>query len=151
NFIMMDQGQPLHAFDISALKGAKIIVDRAKHGENFVTLDGAEMKLDGFELTIRDAERAVCIAGAIGGRNSGVTESTASLFIESAHFAMDSVRKTARRHGLQTDSAYRFSRGTDPSNVVRALDRACALIQQVAGGEVAQDHWDIYPHPQTRK
>jgi phenylalanyl-tRNA synthetase beta chain len=89
----------------------------------------------------------VCIAGAIGGQNSGVTETTKSLFIESAHFAMDSVRKTARRHGLMTDSAYRFSRGTDPSGVVRALDRACALIQQVAGGEIAADHWDIYPAP----
>lgn len=151
NFIMMDQGQPLHAFDTAMLKGSKIIVDKAPHGESFVTLDGTEMKLDGFELTIRDSERAVCIAGAIGGKNSGVTEKTTTVFVESAHLAMDSVRKTARRHGLQTDSAYRFSRGTDPSNVVKALDRACALMQQVAGGDVSADHWDIYPQPKEMK
>jgi phenylalanyl-tRNA synthetase beta chain len=147
NFIMMDLGQPLHAFDVAALKGGKIIVDRAPHGEKFKTLDGTELKLAGDELTIRDGERAVCLAGVVGGQNSGVNDQTKGLLIESAHFAMDSVRRTARRLGLQTDSAYRFSRGTDPSGVVRALDRACALIQQVAGGDVASDHWDLYPHP----
>lgn len=151
NFIMMDLGQPLHAFDISALKGAKIVVDKAKPGEKFKTLDGTDMTLTGDELTIRDQERAVCIAGAIGGLNSGVTEKTRDLFIESAHFAMDSVRRTARRHGLQTDSAYRFSRGTDPSGVVLALERAVSLIQQVAGGEVAQDHWDLRAKVAERK
>ena len=108
-------------------------------------------KLGGDELTIRDGERAVCIAGVVGGKNSGVSDSTKALFIESAHFAMDSVRRTARRHGLQTDSAYRFSRGTDPSGVVRALDRACAMIQQVAGGDVAVDHWDFYPEAYSRR
>lgn len=150
NFIMMDLGQPLHAFDVATLKGGAITVAVAPHAEKFVTLDGTELKLAGDELTIRDAERAVCIAGVVGGQNSGVTSSTGALFIESAHFAMDSVRRTARRLGLQTDSAYRFSRGTDPSGVVRALDRACALIQQVAGGQVASDHWDIYPHVQPK-
>ena len=150
NFIMMDLGQPLHAFDISTLKGGKIIVAQATPGESFKTLDGTEMKLTGDELTIRDAERAICVAGVIGGLNSGVSSSTQNVFIESAHFAMDSVRKTARRHGLQTDSAYRFSRGTDPSGVVRALERACAMIQQIAGGEVAGDHWDSYPNPQKK-
>lgn len=145
NFVMMDTGQPLHAFDTAKLEGGKIIVDKAPVGEKFKTLDGTDLTLTGDELTIRDAARGVCIAGAIGGLNSGVTETTKSLFIESAHFAMDSVRKSARRHGLQTDSAYRFSRGTDPSGVINALNRACALIQQVAGGEVAEDHWDLYP------
>jgi len=143
NFIMFDLGQPLHAFDVAALKGSAIIVGKATAGEKFKTLDGTEMTLTGDELTIRDAERAVCIAGAIGGLNSGVTENTTDLFIESAHFAMDSVRRTARRHGLQTDSSYRFSRGTDPSGVVNALERAVSLIQQVAGGEAAKDHWDL--------
>ncbi|MGE4131869.1 MAG: phenylalanine--tRNA ligase subunit beta [Bdellovibrionales bacterium] len=142
NFVMMDVGQPLHAFDVNSLAGSQIVVDRAKPDEPFKTLDGTELKLSGEELTIRDRERAVCLAGAIGGLNSGVTEKTTTLFIESAHFAMDSVRKTARRHGLQTDSAYRFSRGTDRSGVVHALDLACALIQEVAGGEVAADFWD---------
>ncbi|MGZ3722838.1 MAG: phenylalanine--tRNA ligase subunit beta, partial [Bdellovibrionales bacterium] len=150
NFIMMDLGQPLHAFDVAALKGDKIIVDRAPHGEKFKTLDGTELKLAGDELTIRDSERAVCIAGVVGGQNSGVSDQTKTLLIESAHFAMDSVRRSARRHGLQTDSAYRFSRGTDPSGVLRALDRACALIQQVAGGDVASDFWDLYPNPIQR-
>ncbi|HMN68884.1 MAG TPA: phenylalanine--tRNA ligase subunit beta, partial [Bdellovibrionales bacterium] len=145
NFIMMDLGQPLHAFDVAKLSGSKIVVDKATVGETFKTLDGTELKLTGDELTIRDGAKAVCIAGAIGGLNSSVTEQTTTLFIESAHFAMDSVRRTARRHGLQTDSAYRFSRGTDPSGVVNALEKACALIQQVAGGEVAADHWDLYP------
>lgn len=143
NFIMMDVGQPLHAFDLAHLEGHTIIVDRAQIGEAFTTLDGTELKLTGDELTIRDANRAVCLAGAIGGLNSGVSAGTTSVFIESAHFAMDSVRKTARRHGLQTDSAYRFSRGTDRSGVPRALDRACALIQQVAGGSVAEDAYDL--------
>jgi len=145
NFIMLDLGQPLHAFDVAKLEGKKVIVDKAPVGENFKTLDGTDLKLNGDELTIRDGSRAVCVAGAIGGSNSGVTDATTELFIESAHFAMDSVRKTARRHGLQTDSAYRFSRGTDPSGVIRASERACALIQQVAGGEVAADFWDLYP------
>lgn len=150
NFIMMDLGQPLHAFDVDKLEDCKIVVAKADVGENFKTLDGTDIKLNGDELTIRDGNRAVCIAGAIGGQNSGVGDSTVSLFIESAHFAMDSVRKTARRHGLQTDSAYRFSRGTDPSGVLRASERACALIQEVAGGEVAADYWDLYPNPKQR-
>lgn len=150
NFIMMDLGQPLHAFDTSKLGGKTIIVDKAAVAEKFKSLDGSELTLTGDELTIRDEARAVCIAGVIGGLNSGVTETTTELFIESAHFAMDSVRRTARRHGVQTDSAYRFSRGTDPSGVVNALTRACALIQEVAGGEVAADYWDLYPGKKDR-
>lgn len=151
NFIMMDLGQPLHAFDMANVQGSKIVVGRAVVGEKFKTLDGTELTLTGDELTIRDQERAVCIAGVIGGANSGVSESTKDVFVESAHFAMDSVRKTARRHGIQTDSAYRFSRGTDPSGVVNALNRACALIQEVAGGDVAADHWDEYPNPPAKR
>lgn len=144
NFIMMDLGQPLHAFDVKKLKGAQILVDKAKPGEKFKTFDGTELTLTGDELTIRDGERAVAVAGVIGALNSGVSDDTEDVFIESAHFALDSVRKTARRHGLQTDSAYRFSRGTDPSGVVRALNRAVTLIQEVSGGEVAADHYDLY-------
>lgn len=147
NFIMLDLGQPLHAFDVANLQGAKIVVDTATAGEAFTTLDGTKLTLTGDELTIRDGERAVAIAGAIGGQNSGVTERTEDIFVESAAFAIASVRRTARRHGLQTDSAYRFSRGTDPAGVVNALDRACALIAQVAGGRIATDHWDAYPNP----
>lgn len=150
NFIMFDLGQPLHAFDLARLKGGRIVVGKAVPGEKFKTLDGTDMTLTGDELTIRDGERAVCLAGAIGGLNSGVSDGTQDLFVESAHFAMDSVRRTARRHGLQTDSAYRFSRGTDASGVVQALERAVALIQQVAGGEVSQDHWDLHTPVKAR-
>lgn len=150
NFVMMDLGQPLHAFDLASLKGGQIIVGRAEPGEKFKTLDGTELTLTGDELTIRDSSQAQCIAGAIGGQNSGVSDQTKSVFIESAHFAMDSVRKTARRHGLQTDSAYRFSRGTDPSGVIAALDRASQLIEELAGGLASEDYWDEYPSPVLR-
>lgn len=151
NFVMMDMGQPLHAFDIANLKGAKIVIDRGQSGELVKTLQNEDKTLVGDELTIRDDERSACIAGVIGMLGSGVSDLTKNIFIESAHFAMDSVRKTARRHGLQTDSAYRFSRGTDRSGVVHALERAVALIQQVAGGEAASDHWDIEAKVETRK
>ena len=147
NFVMMDLGQPMHAFDVARLKGPSITVALSTAGEPFVTLDGTELKLTGDELTIRDAAGPVALAGAIGGQNSGVSNDTKTVFLESAHFAMDSVRKTARRHGLQTDSAYRFSRGTDPSGVRVALDRAAALLAEVAGGRIAADVWDEYPQP----
>lgn len=150
NFVMMDMGQPLHAFDIANLKGTKIIVDRAKSGEVVKTLQNEDKTLHGDELTIRDGERAACIAGVVGMIGSGVSDSTKDIFIESAHFAMDSVRKTARRHGLQTDSAYRFSRGTDPSGVIAALERAVGLIQKVAGGETSKDHWDVHGKSEAR-
>lgn len=150
NYVMMDMGQPLHAFDVANLNGKKISVDRSAAGEVFRTLDGTDLKLTGDELTIRDGERAVCIAGVIGGLNSGVTEKTTTVFLESAHFAMDSVRKTARRFGLETDSAYRFSRGTDASMVPQALMKAAQFIQEVAGGEVAADHWDELAKPLTK-
>jgi len=143
NFVMMDLGQPLHAFDRERLAGSTIIVDVAQVGEKFQTLDKSELTLTGDELTIRDGDGAVCLAGVMGGLRSGVSDSTKEIFLESALFAMDSVRKTARRHGLQTDSAYRFSRGTDLSGVVNALDRAAELILQVAGGEVSEDLWDL--------
>lgn len=147
NFVMFEFGQPLHAFDVRALKGAKVCVEKAKAGEKFISFDETEIKLSGNELTIRDGERAVALAGIVGGKNSGVENDSTDLFIESAHFAADGVRRTMRKLGIQTDSAYRFSRGTDPSVVVDALNRACDLIQQVAGGEVAGDHYDLYPEP----
>ena len=149
NFVMMDLGQPMHAFDLAHLHGGRITVAASTAGETFTTLDGRALTLTGDELTIRDGDRAVALAGAIGGQNSGVSAQTKSIFLESAHFAMDSVRRTARRHGLQTDSAYRFSRGVDPSGIRRALDRASALIGQVAGGRAAADAWDEYPRPLT--
>lgn len=147
NFVMMELGQPLHAFDADQIQGSKIIVDRAQKNEKFVTLDGTEKSLLGEELTIRDSSRAVCLAGVVGGQNSGVTEFTQNIFLESAYFMGMSARKTSRRHGIETDSAYRFARGVDPEGAYRALQRAAKLIAEVAGGEVYGDAHDIYPHP----
>lgn len=150
NYVMMELGQPLHAFDLDHLKGAKVEIDRARQGEKFISLDGTELTLKGEELTIRDSEHAVCIAGVIGGKNSGVSEGTTRVFLESAHFAMDSVRRTSRQLGLQTDSAYRFSRGTDISGVMNASELACSLLQKYAGASVAADFYDEYPNPVER-
>ncbi|MCB0367276.1 MAG: phenylalanine--tRNA ligase subunit beta [Bdellovibrionales bacterium] len=147
NFVMMELGQPLHAFDADEIAGKTIIVDNAKKGEVFQSLDGTEFKLDGDELMIRDGERPVALAGVVGGLNSGVTEKTQNIFLESAYFLRETVRRTSRKLGIDTDSGYRFSRGTDPEGVVLAMNRACELIQKVAGGDVAKDHHDFYPNP----
>lgn len=147
NFVMLEYGQPLHAFDVSQLKGEQITIERSK-GETFRSLDGTDHKLTTDDLTIRDGERAVALAGVVGGLNSGISDSTTDVFIESAHFAQSAVRKTSRRLGIDTDSSYRFSRGTDPEGVVDAMERAASLIEQLAGGEVAADHYDLYPKKQ---
>jgi phenylalanyl-tRNA synthetase beta chain len=147
NYVMLELGQPLHAFDADQLQGAKVIVDRAQAGERFITLDGSELTLKGEELMIKDGSRSVCIAGVIGGKNSGVSENTKNIFLESAYFTPMSARKSARTHGLNTDSGYRFSRGVDPSNSLLALDRATELILKVAGGEAFSGAHDIYPSP----
>lgn len=147
NFVMMELGQPLHAFDIRNLKGNKITVARAIKGEKFTSLDGTEFELDGTELMIRDSERAVAMAGVVGGLNSGVQNDTTDLFIECAYFTPATVRKASRKHGIQTESAYRFSRGTDPDGILLALNRCCELIQKTAGGEIFSEHYDLYPHP----
>lgn len=147
NYVMMELGQPLHAFDADQIQGRKIIVAKANAGEKFVKLDGGEINLTGEELTIRDSSRAVCLAGVVGGKNSGVTEATQNIFLESAYFNPMSVRKTSRKHGIETDSAYRFSRGVDPDGALRASDRAIELILKVASGEVRGDTLDFYPEP----
>ncbi len=151
NFVMMELGQPLHAFDVAKLRDQKILVAESLPGELFITLDKTEISLKGGELMIRDGERPVALAGVVGGLESGVSETTQDLFVESAHFVPETVRKTARSHGIETDSAYRFSRGTDPEMVKLALDRACELIQKTAGGEVAEVYVDHYPAPLPRK
>ncbi len=150
NFVMMELGQPLHAFDASQLQGQKIIVRKATKGEKFKTLDGTELTLTGEELTIRDEARPVALAGVVGGQNSGVSDSTRDILIESAFFASDVVRRSARQHGVDTDSGQRFSRGTDPEGVLLALNRAADLMQKEAGGVIAQDFIDIYPKPMKR-
>jgi phenylalanyl-tRNA synthetase, beta subunit, non-spirochete bacterial len=147
NYVMMELGQPLHAFDAAFIGGKKIVVDRAVQGEKFITLDGTEKTLTGAELTIRDASHPVCLAGVVGGKNSGVSDSTANIFLEAAYFVPASARKTSRAHGIDTDSGYRFSRGVDPDGALRGLDRATALILEVAGGEAFKDNHDFYPNP----
>ena len=147
NYILHDLGQPLHAFDAAKIAGNKVVVRKATEGELFVTLDGVERKLTAEDLVIADAEKAMCIAGVFGGEYSGVTESTTDIFLESAYFNPVSVRKTSKRHGLKTDSSFRFERGTDPNITVFALKRAALLIQEVAGGTVTSPITDIYPNP----
>ena len=154
NFVLMEYGQPLHAFDARFLEGSQIIVDRAKKGEEFETLDETKIKFSGDELTIRDAKKPVALAGVVGGLNSGVLNETKDLFIESAHFSTSTVRKASRRFNIQTDSAARFAKGSDPEIVLEALDRACDLIRELAGGEkveVASDFYDEYPKPYKAK
>lgn len=143
NYVMFELGQPLHAFDLAEIHGGKIIVVEAIAGEKFKTFDGTELQFKGDELTIRDRDRAVALAGVIGGINSGVTDGTKNLFIESAFFDFDAVRKASRRYGIQTESGYRFSRGTDPNMVTLALERACQLMSEVASGQAAGSYEDI--------
>ncbi len=147
NYVMMELGQPLHAFDAKEIQGGKIVVGSAQAGEKFKTLDGTEVTLKGTELMIRDVHRAVAMAGVVGGQNSGVSEQTVDIFIEAAYFLPMAVRKASRSHGIETDSAYRFSRGVDPDGTVRAMDRAADLIVQIAGGTALGDHHDFYPNP----
>lgn len=150
NFVMLEYGQPLHAFDLAQIGDAQIIIDYSK-GEKFTSLDGTEYKLSDQDLTIRDGKRAVALAGVVGGLNSGVTDKTKDIFLEAAHFAPDAVRKSSRRLGIDTDSAYRFSRGTNAEGVVDAMERAAYLMQEIAGGEVAADAIDQYPKKWKRK
>ncbi len=150
NFVMLELGQPLHAFDLRELKGSAVVVDRARSGEKFVTLDGTEIELQGDELMIRDSDRSVALAGVVGGKNSGIQDDTTDIFIESAYFISGGVRKTARKFGIETDSAYRFSRGVNPDAIVLAMNRAAQLIQKIAGGEICGDAHDFYPHPVVR-
>jgi phenylalanyl-tRNA synthetase beta chain len=145
NYVLHETGQPLHAFDLTKIKGNKIIVKTLREGTSFTTLDGTERKLSGEDLMICNADAGMCIAGVFGGLESGVTESTTSIFLESAYFNSSSVRKTSRRHGLKTDASFRFERGTDPNLTVFALQRAAFLINEIAGGEVSSSLKDIYP------
>jgi len=145
NFVLHELGQPLHAFDANKIKGHKVEVRTCKEGTKFVTLDGEERTLSEEDLMICDAEKPMCIAGVYGGIDSGVTESTTSIFLESAYFDPVSIRKTAKRHGLSTDASFRFERGIDPNITEYALKRAALLILEVAGGEVASDIVDTYP------
>lgn len=147
NYILFALGQPLHAFDGDKIKGSHIIVKNAAEGQKFVTLDGKERTLSADDLMICNAEEPMCIGGVFGGLDSGVTESTKRVFIESAWFNAVSVRKTARRQQLNTDASFRYERGTDPNNTLYALKRAAMLVKEVAGGTISSDIIDIYPTP----
>lgn len=147
NFVLLGIGQPLHCFDLDKVKGEHIIVRTCPEGTTFTTLDGVERKLSEADLMICDAEKPMCIAGVFGGLDSGVTEETSSVFIESAYFNPTRVRRTARRHGLSTDASFRYERGTDPNITVYAARLAALLIREFAGGEICGDVADIYPEP----
>ncbi|MCE7054396.1 phenylalanine--tRNA ligase subunit beta [Algoriphagus sp. AGSA1] len=147
NFILHDLGQPLHAFDTAKISDGKIIVGKLPKDSKFITLDGKERKLSGEELMIKDTKGGLCIAGVFGGEDSGVTEGTTSIFLESAYFSPDIVRKGSQFHGLKTDASFRFERGTDPNMPVYALKMAVKLLQDIAGGKVASELIDIYPEP----
>lgn len=145
NYVLHDLGQPLHAFDADKIKGNKIIVQTLKKGTKFTTLDEVERELHEEDLMICDEEKPLCIAGVFGGLNSGVSSHTNNIFLESAYFDPISVRKTAKRHGLNTDASFRFERGIDPNITEYALRRAVILIQEIAGGKVTSDIDDLYP------
>ncbi len=142
NYVLHELGQPLHAFDASKING-NIIVDNVKSGTKFTTLDGIERTLNEEDIMICDAQGPLCIAGVFGGLNSGVSESTNVIFLESAYFNPVSIRKTAKRHGLSTDASFRFERGIDPAITDYALKRAAILILEVAGGEITSDLIDV--------
>ncbi len=147
NYLLHEMGQPLHAFDADKIAGNLIRVRNVDAGTKFTTLDGVERTLDAADLMICNANEPMCMAGVFGGLDSGVTENTTRVFIESACFNPVSVRKTARRHGLNTDSSFRFERGIDPNNTVYVLKRAALMIQELAGGKVTSEVVDIYPEP----
>ena len=139
NFVLHEMGQALHSFDADKIKGNKVIIKNATEGQKFVTLDGVERTLSAADLMICNAEEPMCIAGVFGGQDSGISEQTTNVFLESAYFDPVSIRKTARRHQLSTDASFRYERGCDPNNTLYVLKRCALLIQEVAGGEIAMD------------
>ncbi|MDX1277867.1 phenylalanine--tRNA ligase subunit beta [Oceanihabitans sediminis] len=145
NYVLHELGQPLHAFDTAKISGNRIEVKTVAAGTKFTTLDEVERELHEDDLMICDAEKPMCIAGVFGGMHSGVTEHTTSIFLESAYFDPISIRKTAKRHGLNTDASFRFERGIDPNITEYALKRATLLILELAGGEITSDIYDAYP------
>ena len=147
NYILHAYGQPLHCFDADKVKGGRVVVRTLAEGTPFVTLDGVERKLSENDLMICNAEEPMCLAGVFGGLESGTTEETKNIFLESAYFNPTSIRKSARRHGLNTDSSFRFERGIDPNITIYALKQAAILIKELAGGTVSMEVCDIYPNP----
>ncbi len=146
NFVLHETGQPLHAFDYDEIYGHEVIVKTLDEGSLFTTLDEKERKLHANDLMICDKKKGMCIAGVFGGTNSGVKDTTKNIFLESAYFSPDYIRKTAQYHGLKTDASFHFERGTDPNLTVFALKRAALLMKELAGGEISSEIIDIYPN-----
>ena len=151
NFVLFELGQPLHTFDADKVNGGKVIVRRAADGEVIRTLDGVERKLCGRDMVIANSDAPMCIAGVFGGEESGVSDSTVSLFVESAYFDPGSIRKTSKTLGLQTDASFRYERGADPEVLEYALKRAVTLILEYAGGEVEGGIKEVFSKPVERK
>jgi phenylalanyl-tRNA synthetase beta chain len=147
NFVMMETGQPLHAFDAEAVKGNKVVVRKLSKDTPFITLDELERKLSGEDLMICNAEEGMCIGGVFGGIGSGVTEKTKAIFLESACFDPKTIRLTSKYHNLKTDASFRFERGTDPNITLYALKRAALLMKELAGGQISSEIKDFYPKP----
>ena len=151
NFVLFELGQPLHTFDADKIAGGKVSVRRAAEGEKIVTLDGVERNLHANDMVIANAEGPMCIAGVFGGIDSGVTESTVNVFLESAYFDPGSIRKPSKTHGLQTDASFRYERGADPGIIPLAARRAALLIQELAGGHITGKVQVNYPQPIEKK
>ncbi|MCH7658394.1 MAG: phenylalanine--tRNA ligase subunit beta [Bacteroidetes bacterium] len=149
NYVLHETGQPLHAFDADKIKGNKVIVKTLPQGTKFITLDEEERELHCDDLIICDREKGMCIAGVFGGIDSGVKTGTQNIFLESAYFDPVYIRKTAKRHALNTDASFRFERGVDPDMIIYALKRAALLIKEIAGGKISSDITDKYPVPIT--
>lgn len=146
NYVLHETGQPLHAFDAFKISGKKVVVRSAGQGEKIVLLDGTERELTDKDLMICDEVKPMCLAGVFGGLNSGVSNETTAIFLESAYFSPDWIRASSRRHGLKTDASFRFERGTDPDMVHVALKRATNLILEIVGGNIACESIDVYPN-----
>lgn len=146
NYVLHELGHPLHAFDAAKIKGNKIVVKTMPAGTKFITLDEVERELHEEDLMICDSEKPMCIAGVFGGVHSGVTENTTSIFLESAYFNPVAIRKSAKRHGLNTDASFRFERGIDIEKVEYTLQRAAILIREIAGGDITSEIVDLYPN-----
>ena len=151
NFVLHEIGQPLHAFDAAKIEGGKVIVRRAEEGEKFVTLDGVERTLSSADLMIANVNKPMCIAGVFGGEESGVTENTVDVFLESAYFNPVSIRKSSKRHGLKTDASFRYERGADPLVCEYAAKRAALLIQELAGGQIVGKMQEFCPEKIEKK
>jgi phenylalanyl-tRNA synthetase beta chain len=147
NYVLHEVGQPLHAFDADKINGDKVLVKTMPAGTKFTTLDEVERTLDAEDLMICNTSEGMCMAGVFGGIESGITENTTTVFLESAYFSPDFIRKTGQRHQLKTDASFRYERGTDPNITIYALKRAALLIKKIAGAKITSDIIDIYPEP----